>query len=184
MIILSLGSNLSSLKGDNRFDNIKNSIKSLCAKGFKEIKTSSFYETPSYPDQNNPKFINIAISIKFIGLLSTKSIIKDEDILNYLIFNIYQIEKKSGRIREKKNDPRIIDIDIIDYNNKVLNFKTKESKLLEIPHKKMALRNFVLYPLKEICPEWKHPNTGKHIDILINELSDIDKKSILKIKYT
>ena len=91
MIILSLGSNLSSLKGDNRFDNIKNSIKSLCAKGFKEIKTSSFYETPSYPDQNNPKFINIAISIKFIGLLSTKSIIKDEDILNYLIFNIYQI---------------------------------------------------------------------------------------------
>ena len=48
----------------------------------------------------------------------------------------------------------------------------------------MALRNFVLYPLKEICPEWKHPKTGKHIDILINELSDIDKKSILKIKYT
>ena len=64
MIFLSLGSNLSSLSGDNRFDNINGSIGYFCLHGFKEIKRSSYYETPSYPNNKDPKFINIILSVK------------------------------------------------------------------------------------------------------------------------
>ena len=51
-----------------------------------------------------------------------------------------------------------------------------------MPHVSLVYRNFVLIPLKEILPEWKHPKTKEPIDSIIDKLSDIDKKSILKIK--
>ena len=62
MVILGLGSNLSSSIG-NRFDNIDLSILYLENYGIKLIKKSSFYETPSYPDEKNPKFINVVINV-------------------------------------------------------------------------------------------------------------------------
>ena len=63
MIILSLGSNLPSHFG-NRFDNLKFAMSFLESYGILIDKKSSFYETPSYPDKNNPKFVNIVISVK------------------------------------------------------------------------------------------------------------------------
>tara|TARA_Y100000590_G_scaffold453175_1_gene597751 strand:- start:6987 stop:7508 length:522 start_codon:yes stop_codon:yes gene_type:complete len=172
MIILSLGSNLNSDFG-NRYENINFAIDYLSFEKYIIVKKSSFYETPSYPDSNNPKFINIALVIKPIKSSSL------EDLVDI----IFSVEKKIGRTRNKKNDPRTIDIDIIDYNNKVLEFQTSTKELIKVPHGKMALRNFVLFPLREICPHWKHPETGIHVDKLIDKLPDVDKKSILKVKY-
>ena len=180
MIFLSFGSNLPSPGGaTNRFENIDAAINILFSHGYITIKKSSYYETPSYPDQKNPKFINVVTSVKD----ETKSV-SDEDTLERLIFMIDLIEGMFGRIREKKNEPRSIDIDIIDLNGKVLDYKSSDSKIIKVPHERLELRNFVLFPLREICPEWFHPKTGKKIDELIDELSDIDKKSILKVKYS
>ena len=177
MIFLSLGSNLPSPDGRlDRFKNIDNAINMLSVNGYTTIKKSSYYETPSYPDQNNPKFINVIIAVKHKN--NDKSEI---DMLNELVKNIELIEAKLGRTRRKKNEPRSIDIDIIDSNSKVFDFKTKDSKIIKIPHERLTLRNFVLFPLKEISPEWQHPITRKKIDELIDELSLIDKKSILKV---
>ena len=106
MIILSLGSNLNSDFG-NRYENINFAIDYLSFEKYIIVKKSSFYETPSYPDSNNPKFINIALVIKPIKSSSL------EDLVDI----IFSVEKKIGRTRNKKNDPRTIDIDIIDYNN-------------------------------------------------------------------
>ena len=64
------------------------------------------------------------------------------------------IEKKLGRIRVKKNDPRICDIDIIDYNGEKIDFKSQN---LVLPHPEMHKRNFVLLPLYEINKNWMHP---------------------------
>tara|TARA_B100000029_G_scaffold496466_1_gene562819 strand:+ start:479 stop:1030 length:552 start_codon:yes stop_codon:yes gene_type:complete len=183
MIVLSLGSNLPSPDGANRFDNINFSVSYFCLHGFKEIKRSSYYETPSYPDQNKPKFINIVTSLKWDGPPLSKAN-SDEAVLNLLIFQISEIELIYKRIKNKKNEPRVIDIDIIDYNGKVLDFKSKNSELFKIPHESMSLRNFVLFPLKEIFPNWIHPLTGKSIDELIEALSVDDKKSILKVNYS
>ena len=132
-------------------------------------KKSSFYETLSYPNKKNPKFINVMIEVSTYLPLT--------DIASVLIF----IEEKLERRRNKKNDPRTCDIDIIDYKNKILNFKYKKS-VFSIPHNELSNRNFVLYPLKEILPEWIHPKTKESVDTLIQKLSEEDRKSILKIK--
>ena len=168
MIFLGIGSNLSSSFG-NRFDNINLAISSLNEYGIQTIKKSNFYETFSYPNKNDPKFINIVISVK--------THLPPNDLMSVLIF----IEEKLERKRNKKNDPRTCDIDIIDYNNQVLNFHYKNLDL-EIPHKKLTSRNFVLFPLREISSTWKHPKTDEIISALIQKLPDEDRKSILKVE--
>ena len=167
MIILSLGSNLPSHFG-NRFDNLKFAMSFLEGYGILIDKKSSFYETPSYPDKNNPKFVNIVISVKTdlppVALISV----------------LIHIEEKLGRRRNKKNDPRTCDIDIIDYNSEVLDFRYNNLELV-VPHKELTSRNFVLFPLQEILPNWKHPKTKEIISSLIQKLPEDDRKSILKI---
>ena len=168
MLLLGLGSNLSSRFGD-RFDNINLAISYLETYEIKVIKKSAFYESPSYPNKENPKFINVVIE--------ALTHLKPEDLASVLIF----IEEKLERKRLQKNDPRTCDIDIIDFNSKVIDFKYKNLDFT-IPHKKLSYRNFVLFPLKEILPKWIHPKTKESIDMLINKLSTDDKNSILKIK--
>ena len=168
MFLLGLGSNLPSSFGD-RFENLNLAVSYLETNKIKIIKRSSFYETPSFPDTKNPKFINIVVEI------STYLPLKD--LASVLIF----IEKKLERKREKKNEPRTCDIDIIDYNGKVVNFSYR-SLIFKVPHEKLIYRNFVLFPLQEIAPNWIHPKTKDSIDVLINKLSNEDKKSIFKIK--
>jgi 2-amino-4-hydroxy-6-hydroxymethyldihydropteridine diphosphokinase len=90
------------------------------------------------------------------------------------------IEEKLERKRIKKNDPRTCDIDIIDYNSQILNLKYNNLDFT-VPHKELASRNFVLFPLSEISPMWKHPKTKKTINNLIQKLDEEEKNSILKI---
>ena len=168
MSLLGLGSSLSSSFG-NRFENIDFAISYLETYKIKIIKRSSFYETPSYPDIKNPKFINLVVEV------STN--LSLEDLVSVLIF----VEEKLERKRIKKNEPRTCDIDIIDYNGKVMDF-TYKNLIFKVPHEKLIYRNFVLFPLQEIAPKWIHPETKDSIDVLINKLSNEDKKSILKIK--
>ncbi len=156
MIFIGIGSNLSSSFGD-RFKNIDLSISLLESYQINIIKKSSFYETPSFPDKTKPKFINVVISVN--------TNLPPVDLMSVLIF----IEEKLGRKRNKKNDPRTCDLDIIDYNSKILDFDYQNLNL-NIPHKELSKRNFVLYPLREICPNWIDPRTKKNIDYLIKNL--------------
>jgi len=167
MIFLGLGSNLPSKYGD-RFTNINLAISSLEGYGIKVIKKSSFYETPSYPNKENPKFINAVILVE--------TILPPIDLMSVLIF----IEEKLERKRGKKNDPRTCDIDIIDYNSQILNLRYNNLDLT-VPHKELTLRNFILFPLQEISPTWEHPKTKEIISVLLQKLNDEDKNSILKI---
>jgi len=168
MIILALGSNLSSNFG-NRFQNLDFAISYLESYDIKVKKKSSFYETPSYPNKQDPTFINIVIEV-FTNL-------PPEDLASVLIF----IEEKLERKRDKKNEPRTCDIDIIDYNGQIIDFKYKEL-LFTVPHTKLSLRNFVLFPLQEILPKWQHPKTKETVTTLIKKLPEVDVKSILKVK--
>ena len=167
MIFLGLGSNLPSKYGD-RFANINLAISCLDGYGIKVIKKSSFYETPSYPNNENPKFINAIILVE--------TTLPPVDLMSVLIF----IEKKLERKRGKKNDPRTCDIDIIDYNSEILNLRYNNIELT-VPHKELTSRNFILFPLQEISPMWKHPKTKEIVSVLLQKLSEEDKNSILKI---
>ena len=168
MILLSLGSNLSSSFG-NRFKNLELAISHLKSHKIELIAKSSFYETPSYPNNNDPKFINMIINI------STK--LTPEKLASSIIYTEEKLERK----RNKKNDPRTCDIDIIDFNGEIINFKLGTLSF-NVPHEKLIYRNFVLYTLQELFPHWKHPKNNELISNLINRLSEYDKNSILKIR--
>ena len=158
MIFLGIGSNLHSSFG-NKIDNINSSILLLKKNKIEVLKISSFYESVAYPDKNYPKFINIVVEVK--------TLLEPMD----LMINLLKIEEKLERRRSKKNAPRTCDIDIIDYNGEIINLEI-QGQHLQIPHKFLADRNFVLYPLKEICPNWSHPLSKTSIDFLINNLKN------------
>ena len=160
MIHLNIGSNLDSKFG-NRFENISTAIDLLIHSKIKIYKISNFFETPSYPDKKLPYFLNVGLLINY------------EQDERMLMKKISLIEKKIGRTKSKKNEPRVCDIDIIDFNGIVLN-----STDLKIPHERSHLRNFVLYPILQIDPEWVHPIIKKNVKFLINNL---DQKSRIEI---
>ncbi len=164
MIHLNIGSNLNSEYG-TKFKNISIAVNLLIDSKIKINKISNFYETPSYPNKKLPRFANIGILAEY-SFDYTK-----------LIREIFLIERKIGRIRSKKNDPRVCDIDIIDFNGLV-----KKDKLLKLPHPRSHIRNFVLYPIKEIDPEWIHPVFKKNVDYLINELSQNSRIEITRLR--
>ena len=164
MIHLNLGSNLDSMYG-SRFKNISIAVNLLINSKLKIKKISNFYETPSYPNKTLPKFVNIGLTGEY------------EFNYNNLIKEILLIEKKIGRIRSKKNQPRVCDIDIIDFNGQVISDKS-----VELPHPRSYNRNFVLYPIKEIDPNWIHPKLKKNVDFLINQLSQNSRIEITRLR--
>ena len=168
MIILGIGSNLPSSYG-NRLKNIDIAISFLKNFEISIIKKSSYFETPSYPNKNNPKFINVVIGIE------TK--VNPEELASIIM----KVEDKLERKRYIKNEPRTCDIDIIDYEGQIIDFQYKNLDFY-VPHVNLVYRNFVLIPLREIFPKWIHPKTKESIDVIIDKLSEEDKKSILKIK--
>jgi len=119
------------------------------------IAASSLYETAAWGNTDQPAFLNQAIMI--------------ETPLNarQLIRRILKIEKKMGRVREEKYGPRLIDIDILLFNNEKHN-----SQFLKLPHPEMQHRRFALLPLAEIAPEIIHPVLKKTITELLQECKD------------
>ncbi len=156
---LAIGSNLG-----NKQKNISLAKFKLQVNGVRIIKSSSNYETLSWPNKKEPKFINTVIKI------STK--------LSHieLMQKCLNIENDLGRKRSKKNEPRICDIDIIDYDQKIL--KDTNGKRLILPHPEMHKRNFVLLPLYEIARSWIHPVKKKKINKLIKLLDIEDLRTI------
>jgi 2-amino-4-hydroxy-6-hydroxymethyldihydropteridine diphosphokinase len=160
IVYLGIGSNL----GDRK-KNIEISKFHLSEKKLDFLSISSFYETPSWPDPKKPRFLNIVIKAKFYH---------DPESLLEICKNI---EILLGREKGKKNDPRVCDIDIIDFNKKILKIKNK----LTLPHKLMHKRNFVLIPFFEIQKKWHHPIIKKDIKSLISLLPQADIRSIKQI---
>ena len=158
---LALGSNLG-----NKKENIEKAKFELLYNKIKIIKNSSYFESESWPNRLYPKFINIVVKIK--TKLPPLELLK--------ICNL--IEKKLGRKRSVKNAPRLCDIDIIDYDQKILNLKDDS---LILPHPNMDKRNLVLFPLFELDKSWKHPKSKSNIVKLINSLPIKDLRSIKQI---
>ena len=157
-IYLGIGSNLG-----NKRRNIENAKLNLLKNNISILESSSYYESLSWPNQKNPKFLNIVIKIK-TNFTPLK-----------LIKKCKGIEIKLGRKKMPKNSPRVCDIDIIDFKNQ------KMKKDLILPHPRMHIRNFVLLPLFEINKDWKHPVLKLNIKKLISSLSNSDIRSIKQI---
>ena len=158
-IYLSIGSN----KG-NRYSFIKEALRLIQKDIGEVILISKIYETKSWGFQSDD-FLNLCI------------LIKSELIPAELIIKLKNLEERIGRERNnEKIEAREIDIDILFYSDKIVNQKD-----LIIPHQRLHLRNFVLYPLNDIAADFIHPILLKSVNELLNECEDNDtpKESLL-----
>jgi len=145
---LSIGSNLG-----NREENCEKAISFLEQNGIKVTKRSSLYETEPWGVKNQPKFINMAVEVE--------TYLEPQELLK----TIKKIEAELGRRSNIRWGPRVIDLDILFYDNLIIN--TPE---LTIPHPAIIEREFVLKPLSEIAPDKTHPVIKKSIKELLSEI--------------
>lgn len=119
------------------------------------IKQSSIYKTAAWGKTDQPDFYNQALAVE------------TPFTPKMLVQKLQNIEKSLGRQRKVKWGPRLIDIDIIFFDQYVI-----KSEELIIPHPEMQNRNFVLFPLAEIAPNFKHPLLKKSLKTLVEETTD------------
>jgi 2-amino-4-hydroxy-6-hydroxymethyldihydropteridine diphosphokinase len=109
-------------------------------------RVSSLYESPAWPDPSDPAFVNAAAEIE--TPLSPEA----------LLAAFHAIEAGFGRRRSERNAPRTLDLDLIAYHDEI---RGGEDGALILPHPRLSGRAFVLAPLAEIAPDWRHPVSGE-----------------------
>lgn len=148
---IGIGSNI-----ENRLNNILRSINYLKkSKNIRIKKISSFYLTEPEGEKMTKPFVNCVLEIT-TDLRPLK-----------LLETLEEIERKMGREKKGTMEDRVIDLDILFFDNKRI-----ESRKLTIPHPKAHLRRFVLVPLFEIAPDFVHPVYHKKISSLKEKLTD------------
>jgi 2-amino-4-hydroxy-6-hydroxymethyldihydropteridine diphosphokinase len=155
IVYLALGSNL-----DDRAANLKQALAALTPQ--LEVKAKSkVYETPPWGYQDQPKFLN--------QVVKAKTYLEPEPLLKHL----KRLEVALGRKESFPNGPRLIDIDILFFDELIFN-----SPALVIPHPRLHERAFVLVPLMDIDPELVHPVKQKSVREM---LAECDQEGIEKV---
>ena len=147
-VYLALGTNLG-----EKEKNIKNAISSLNTNLIIVKKVSKIEETVPVDFINQPNFLNCVVEVQ-TSLGPEK-----------LLLCVKKIEKEMGRVKTIDKGPRIIDIDILLYDNLLIDLPQ-----LKIPHPLMTERDFVLKPLLEIAPELRHPVSGRLFSEYLNQI--------------
>ena len=154
-IIIGIGGNINSVDGSHPVEVCNNAISSLKDYSIQVEKKSKWYCTEPIPKSEQPNFFNCVI------IASTK--LNEYEVLK----SLHEIEAKVGRKRNKINESRSVNLDLIDYSSKVL-----QNKKITIPHPRAHLRKFVIGPLAEIDPNWFHPLLKVNISEILRKLDE------------
>jgi 2-amino-4-hydroxy-6-hydroxymethyldihydropteridine diphosphokinase len=154
MILIALGANLPSRAGPPDAT-LMAALADLQKHNVEIRAVSSFYRTQAWPDPADPPFINAVAELK-TGLQPVA-----------LIGILHQLETDFGRKRSAPNAPRPLDIDLLDYDGRI------EAGPPMLPHPRLERRGFVLVPLGEIAPAWRHPVSGKTAGELLYTLGEV-----------
>ncbi|MEO0399435.1 MAG: 2-amino-4-hydroxy-6-hydroxymethyldihydropteridine diphosphokinase [Pseudomonadota bacterium] len=141
MILVGLGSNLPFCRAAPE-KTVSRAMAALEGLGAVVLR-SSLYRSPAWPDPTDPPYVNAVVAV-------TSSL---EPLL--FLRGLQSIEAAFGRRRDRPNAPRTLDLDLLAYHDAVL-----EAPRLKVPHPRLVDRDFVLAPLCEIAPDWRHPVLG------------------------
>lgn len=165
MILLGLGANLPSERYGSPRETLLAAIEALEAEGVRIVARSRWYDSSAWPDPSQPRYWNAVVAVE--TALDPVS----------LLAVLHRVEEAFGRVRGVPNAPRTVDLDLLDYDGRVRN--GPEAPIL--PHPRMVARAFVLLPLREVSPLWRHPVTGATVDSAISALpagQDIRPRSL------
>jgi 2-amino-4-hydroxy-6-hydroxymethyldihydropteridine diphosphokinase len=154
MILIGLGANLPSADFGPPAKTLEAAIAAIAATGIKVAARSPFYESAPVPESEQPWFVNSVIRVE--------TALKPGPLLKVLL----GIERQFGRQRSVPNAPRTLDLDLLAHGAVV----TGADACPILPHPRMHLRAFVLLPLAEIAPNWRHPGEQTPLRALIARL--------------
>lgn len=153
MILLGLGANLPSATHGAPPATLAAAIDALAAEGAVVERRSPWYRSAPLPAADQPWYVN--------GVIAVRTRLAPAELLDLL----HRTERRFGRERRTRNEPRVLDLDLLDYDGRV-----ESGPSMALPHPRLHERAFVLLPLRDIAPGWRHPVSGKSVEALIAEL--------------
>lgn len=165
-VLIALGGNLATASGGPR-RTIEAALQIMPAFGLRVVRQAPLYLTQPLSKYIQNNYVNTAVEVE--ASLPPAS----------LLAILHQIEDLFGRVRRDRWGPRTLDLDLLDYRGMIVpasGLRGPEAGIgplpLALPHPGMAERAFVLLPLRDIAPGWRHPVTGESVDGLIRRLPD------------
>ena len=159
MKIVALGANLPSDHGDAP-QTLKKAVEAMERAGLTVTKASRIWKTAPVPfDPDQPWYHN--------GVVAVETSKSAHDLLMLLL----SIEQDFGRVRTVRNAPRVLDLDLIAYDDAII----PEGPEIIVPHPRMQERAFVLMPLSDVADDWRHPQTGESLTALLARIPEDQK---------
>ena len=164
MIIVALGSNLP-YEARSPVDLIRGAAREL-ERRFGFARLSPLYRSHAWPDASDPFYVNAAAEIR-----------TNEDP-DAILEKLLGIEAAFGRVRSNRWGPRSLDLDLIDCDGVIR--RADGTSLLELPHPRVHERRFVLRPLLDLAPDWRHPLSGKAASDLLAAASPVTEAWLME----
>jgi 2-amino-4-hydroxy-6-hydroxymethyldihydropteridine diphosphokinase len=154
MILLGLGANLPSASHGRPEATLAAALAALAAEGVTVERLSPWYRSAPVPAvDDQPWYVNgVAVVTTQLGPAG-------------LLLLLHRVEQRFGRVRRERNEPRVLDLDLLDYDGLV-----QPDGTAVLPHPRLHERAFVLLPLRDVAPDWRHPARGSGVDELIAAL--------------
>lgn len=169
MIFVAMGANLPHPEYGPPVETLSAALAALEEYGVSVVRRSRWYRTAPVPLSDQPWFVN--------GVAEVDTDLSAEDLLATL----HRVEARFGRVRHRRLEPRIVDLDLISFNDLVRPAAGSDEGLV-LPHPRMHQRAFVLLPLAELAPDWRHPRLGIGIETMIARLDPTQMAELLPEK--
>ena len=152
LILIGLGANLPSAFGEP-CDTLRAALRRLREEGVGVVRRSQFWRSRPVPVSDQPWFVNAVAAVE-----------SDLDPAALLAL-LHRLEAEFGRVRTVVNAPRLLDLDLLAHGRRI-----DPAGPPILPHPRLAQRGFVLHPLADIAPDWRHPLSGDGLAAMIARL--------------